>query len=537
MNRLSRILAPVAATATIALSIPAMANATDYCVQTSCGGTNAGDLQQALDEAKKSNDADRVFLGAGVHAAQSSFGFKYDGAGPVEIIGAGQNDTVITAPLGATAVLTLKGGVGSSVRDLTVRLPQYSNGDGLYTSNVARRIYVTDEYGQSHPRDGVTLVSGGTLEDSEVRLVREPNSTAVELGLGGGTVRRSIASAGTGVMSRYGDGMIEASLLTGTEFGVRALANVTTVRSTDLHLIGGNGTGIRADTQTASTTVNADGVTVTAPPLPDVVGVSATTALAPTQSARVKLTNSILRGGGKPLFAQSTDKGEAIVAASYSDYDPSFNTSSGANASIAEANVSNVGDAGFVASAYGNYRLLPTSKLVDAGDPATTQGVDLDGNPLVADGNGDGMARRDMGAYEVLAASPGNGPGGTGTADAVAPVVLSFSATRTAFTVARGSTPVAARASGGTRLRYVLSERARVTVAIQRAVRRGGHARFRTVGSLKRGGAQGANTIRFTGRIGRRALRPGRYRAVMRATDAAGNRSQPRTVGLRIKPS
>jgi hypothetical protein len=40
MNYLSRTLLPIAATATIALSIPAIASATDYCVQTSCGGTN-----------------------------------------------------------------------------------------------------------------------------------------------------------------------------------------------------------------------------------------------------------------------------------------------------------------------------------------------------------------------------------------------------------------------------------------------------------------------------------------------------------------
>jgi hypothetical protein len=167
MSHLSRILVPVAAMATIALAIPAMANATDYCVQTSCGGTNVNDLQAALDEAKKSTDADRVFLGAGVQMAQSSFGFKYDGAGPVEIVGAGENNTVLTAPLGATAVLTLKGGVGSSVHDLAINLPQYSNGDGLYTSNAARRLYVGEAVDQSHLRHGVTLISGGSLEDSE----------------------------------------------------------------------------------------------------------------------------------------------------------------------------------------------------------------------------------------------------------------------------------------------------------------------------------------------------------------------------------
>ena len=130
----------------------------------------------------------RVFLGAGVRTGSVELRVQeYDGTGSVEIIGAGQNDAVLTAPLRRLHRGTdPEGWVGSSVRDLTVRLPQYSNGDGLYTSNAARRIYVTDEYDQSHPRHGVTLVSGGTLEDSEVRLVREPNATAVELGLGGG---------------------------------------------------------------------------------------------------------------------------------------------------------------------------------------------------------------------------------------------------------------------------------------------------------------------------------------------------------------
>ena len=53
-------------------------------------------------------------------------------------------------------------------------------------------------------------------------------------------------------------------------------------------------------------------------------------------------------------------------------------------------------------------------------------------------------------------------------------------------------------------------------------------------GTLKRMGTQGQNSVRFTGRIGRRALRAGRYRAVIRATDAAGNRSAPSLTRFRI---
>jgi len=44
----------------------------------------------------------------------------------------------------------------------------------------------------------------------------------------------------------------------------------------------------------------------------------------------------------------------------------------------------------------------------------------------------------------------------------------------------------------------------------------------------------GADSVKFSGRIGRRALRPGRYRATITATDPSGNGSKPRSVSFRI---
>ena len=218
--------------------------------------------------------------------------------------------------------------------------------------------------------------------------------------------------------------------------------------------------------------------------------------------------------------------------------------------------MSNVGDARFVDPSGADYRLLPTSPLIDAGDPATAPGLDLDGNPLVADGNGDGTARRDLGAFE-LQPSPGGGQppaGGGPVADNEAPLVSSFKATPALFAVARRSTPLAARLARGTRLRYTVSENARVTLTIRRALpgrRAAGRCvrpterlrtarrctRHRTVATLRRAAISGPNSIRFTGRIGSRALRPGLYRAVIRAADAAGNRSVPRAARLRIARS
>ena len=543
MNRFRRVLLLAITTALVTLAVPAMASATDYCVQTSCGGTDLNSIEEAFSEAAKADDADRVFLGDEVYTAQSFQGFVYGGSGPIEIIGAGWQRSVLKAPLGAGSVLTLKGGPASSVHDMTLELPQYAVGQALYTLGVARRIEVTEHPDQLHPREGVRLVGGGTLEDSVVMLPREPNTTAVAFGAGGGTLRRSTASAGTGVQSWYGDSVIEGSRVTGSDYGVRALSKVTNIRSSWIHLAGLDGTGIRADTKNASTTVNADSVTVTTQPTPGVFGVGATNSLATAESARVNLTNSLIRGGGTPLWAGGTGSGVAVVAASYSDYDRYHNSTAGDKAQITGTNVSNVGSEGFVDLDHRDYHLLPTSNLVDAGDPATPQGLDLDGSPLVADGNGDGIARRDIGAFELQPAPPVDGGGEPGggqpgdgrpAADTTAPLVSTFRASPAVFTVARASTPVAAQAARGTRLRYTVSEPAQVTVAIKRAVRRDGHIRYRTGGTLKRTGTSGANSIRFSGRIGKRALRAGRYRAVIRAIDAAGNRSAAKTLRLRI---
>jgi hypothetical protein len=80
-------------------------------------------------------------------------------------------------------------------------------------------------------------------------------------------------------------------------------------------------------------------------------------------------------------------------------------------------------------------------------------------------------------------------------------------------------------AKTGTRIRWRLSEPARVTLTFQRK----GGARFKRAGTLRRAAHSGLNTLRFQGRLSRRKrLRLGTYRVVIGATDVAGNRSAPR---------
>lgn len=115
----------------------------------------------------------------------------------------------------------------------------------------------------------------------------------------------------------------------------------------------------------------------------------------------------------------------------------------------------------------------------------------------------------------------------------------------------KAETPVATAVKKGTRIRYSLSEAATVTFAVQRRTvgrRVRGRCRKRTranrsrkhctrfvpVAAFAQPAAAGANTTRFSGRIGRRALKPGRYRMLLVARDAAGNASTPAKLAFRV---
>jgi hypothetical protein len=119
--------------------------------------------------------------------------------------------------------------------------------------------------------------------------------------------------------------------------------------------------------------------------------------------------------------------------------------------------------------------------------------------------------------------APGSGPAGP-DADTTAPVVSKASLTNKRFRVTRrGTAQVAAskrrRVPAGTALRFSLSERSTLAIAIER--------RKVVRGTLVRASAgPGRVTIPFSGRIGRTALAPGSYTATIIAIDGAGNRSR-----------
>lgn len=143
----------------------------------------------------------------------------------------------------------------------------------------------------------------------------------------------------------------------------------------------------------------------------------------------------------------------------------------------------------------------------------------------------------------------GDGDGGGGdplAGDSRRPALRQVSLAHRVFRVGArrtSRTAAARRIRRGTRVRYHVSEPATVTLLIERRKRgrrvrgrcraprpeyrgRPRCRRHRAVATLLREADRGRNRTRFTGRIGRKKLRPGRYRLTLRAVDRAGNSSR-----------
>jgi uncharacterized repeat protein (TIGR01451 family) len=153
----------------------------------------------------------------------------------------------------------------------------------------------------------------------------------------------------------------------------------------------------------------------------------------------------------------------------------------------------------------------------------------------------------------------GNAANNTATANSTvnagAPVLTSVRMTPARFAVdrsgARESGVGTAAAKKGTTFRYRLSEAARVRFVIhrQRPGRKRGKAcqkprksnrrgkrctRYVQRGAFAQRSTAGANTRKWSGKLGTKPLQPGRYRATLTARDAGGSVSRPKRIRFRI---
>jgi alpha-tubulin suppressor-like RCC1 family protein len=170
--------------------------------------------------------------------------------------------------------------------------------------------------------------------------------------------------------------------------------------------------------------------------------------------------------------------------------------------------------------------------------------VDLDSTP-----NNHAAGEDDQASVTITATNPPVLPMNT------PPVLSGLSMLRRTFAVAPGPTATDARrlTPRGSSFRFTLSEPATVAILVERrrtgrrvgarcvAVARGNRnrprcTRYTRAGLLtRRNLAAGRRTVAFTGRIGRRALALGAYRATLTPTDAAGLGGTARRIAFTIK--
>jgi hypothetical protein len=603
-----------------------------FCVgKPSCpGGLTKATLADAITATDSDPDLDRIEIGP-VTLNERDLAASQ----PVDIVGSGPS-TVIAggSTAGANAWVLNLNNVDSSISSLTVRENQgFSISTGVLRLGGSDADGVNVE-GTGFARTGV-FVQGGTFSNGSVTVSPSPDFGALAIS-STGTLDRVTAS-GYRALATSGTGTARRVTLTGTAVGLQssgtllvenALIRTTGASATELGM-GANSSGLGG-----TSSVTARYVTIVGSGAAGSRGVEAAAYGDGSGSgtSSIDLRHVIVRGYANSLSRNPSGPGvsSASISADWSNFDLSTKRENGAGVfNFGSGNVTDT-DPQFRNPAGGDFHLAGTSPLIDHGDPTAPPPAeatnDLDGRPRVIDGNADGTARRDMGAYEyqgrptisAVIASPnpattgeaitfsatataggesaiadyrwdldgdgsfetdsGANPSTTrgyplpgtipikvraiaadggfaeGTTSLVVTGVLSvsaFSLTNRTFAVAARPTAVSAkkRAKKGTRFAYTLSMPASVTITIGRVTRgyhkgkrcvakKSKHAkrctRITLAGRLTRSGIAGRNTLSFTGRIGKKPLKPGRYTASLVATSAIGAKAYTKAVKFRV---
>jgi PKD repeat protein len=391
----------------VMLALAGGARANEFCVApaTGCAGGQQSTLQAGLDAAVAALGPDTVRLAAGVVNGPGA----YNSANPdntVTLVGAGRDATVVTSATTA-AIIDLRN--NATVTDLTVRGPNPPvalQDDTLIVGTVDRVAFASISGGGVTSINGTgrhLLVTGppglhinGTLEDADLIGASLYTGTTA-------TVLRRVRSVGPyGVGGQNSSLVISSSLFVSTDPNGTIVSSstspvpnshATTVLS-NVTLIGGGGAGC------VGFVAAGDNGLYTAPD--DFTVQNAT------------LANSIVRNCATTLNRVSTGGNRTAnltVFNSDIDLSPTAVMQSGMGTLTAGPGDGNLNtDPLFVGLPSLEYLLRSSSPLVDRGltnavspQESTT---DLNGDPRVVDGNGDGTAKRDVGAFEYQRRPP-----------------------------------------------------------------------------------------------------------------------------------
>ncbi len=384
------------------------ASATVYCVNetSSCpaGGVDEGTtgtaLQKALSDASahpNSGGADEVLIGPGIYTRGEQY--EYGALEPVVVRGAGAGATVITRSAAVASGVLLLGAPGSEdvLEGVTVLVPPHEDLTGITLDGGTIRSTTIEAPTGATGATGLSI-NGGVFTKGSIAV---KSGRAVSTN-GGGEVAYSTVTGSPAAVEASGDLALRADVLSGGFPAVVLAYNPSTLTIEDsLVELGGAGAGVEV--------VGNSGAGATALLRQDAIvgaGDAGLLVEGTTAPADTKLQDSIISGPERPI-AVGTETGAkpGTVETEYSSYDFTKNSVSAISTLQAEHLLS--ADADFVAPLAADYRLMPSSPLIDAGAPgapaAGELATDLAGAPRLVHG------RRDAGPYEYQWRGPSVG--------------------------------------------------------------------------------------------------------------------------------
>jgi PKD repeat protein len=415
--------------------VPSVASAAVLCVGTSGGACTQAepDLNTALGAA---HNGDTIQLGAGTYTGTGS---AYATTLTIKGVGVGgTTGTTITANSGNPVVLYLTGS-GSAVSDLEVEIPTGCTCTGTVVNGAVSDVAVVAAEGAG-VNYGVALMYSGASFSGTVDLAQgNTNGGGITIFHAPGTVNNAtITGVNSSSISRAivvadTTAVITDTRIEGAQFGIESVGASSTVQDSLITLDRGcpncvalyaTDDASQSSGQTSTLTATQDtlvagttsgGQPAGDPALEDPLTGSAT---AIDLDSTVGIGFPAAGGANGAGLTCDTTAGTSTMSIAYSSFDFD-DTLSGAdslgdctnydlNHNENQGSVANTPVLpGVVNAAGGDYHPTSNSPLVDAGDPTLLSGgTDFDGHPRIVDGNGDGTAISDIGAFEYQRGAP-----------------------------------------------------------------------------------------------------------------------------------
>jgi PKD repeat protein len=395
----------------LAFVLPAVADANTYCVNepacVTAGGTNEGAngeaVQKALEAASthaNSGGADEVAIGAGTYIRTN--GYSYGGDAAV-IRGAGAGATILTDAASNPSSVMAFTSASSILRALTIEAPAATDVTAL-TQTAGHVEEVTIAGTKAGTSSTGLKITGGVFAAGSVVMSTTAASEDTGVEAGGGEVTGS-SITGENAVQVANSPVLRGSRIYTNAIGLTVTASSATLEDTLIDLGGHSASGVML---VGNTNGVAEG---TFRQLTIVNGGPSSRGLLVTgegkHKAKAVFENSVIAGVERPLVVTGQAEALGSVTASYSSYEAAKDSVSAFATVFDEHHASPT--PGFVSPVLGGFesgdwRLLATSALIDAGSPGGLAigeyAFDAAGNPRIVNG------QRDVGAYEYQRRPP-----------------------------------------------------------------------------------------------------------------------------------